>query len=221
MRTWTFAFGAFLATSAAACGGAMSPEAYGRFGAEVSARNEVRHQRASAELEARGYRFAPDEERVLSISGDTRERCVRMLDANDADAVERVSIVPTTPAAREASEPLELTVRARDVCGLFRGTVTELDGLRSDDSVEHIVRIVNESLARDPEGALVLVQSEHDVIQRHDVLVEQHCNLMPSPGDPLGPLPYVRVVLAAARPASVVARHEIEEVNMRCTQNSH
>ncbi len=214
-----------VALSITGCG-AISEQDFSRLAGEVGARNDARYALAAGELEARGFRFVDDERLFVSIDQETRRACREhqpTIDDVGALAPASLRLAPATTAGTARVEPITVTAWLGDVCSLYRDQVDLVLARRPDDTQLQLARVdERHRLARDPSGTLVAVSVTLRTVDRRSVLVERHCDHMPSPGeDPIERRIHVPVVLAPAALPVVEMVVDREELDVRCTNNTY
>jgi hypothetical protein len=114
-------------------------------------------------------------------------------------------------------------VSLEHACELFRSQRDTIDGVRPDGTSLRLVRLDDaHRLARDPDGTLVAVVGTERVTARREVLVQRHCDHMPSPvPDPAEHRIHVAVVQAEAPLPRVEIEFEREALDVRCTDNTY
>lgn len=204
----------------------MSERAYARISTATTARNQQRYRAAEAALQAKGYVFVDDEVLYATLTETTRDRCVRA-DASRAleDAKTTIHVIGQCRAGHPAPVAIELRVSELEACRFLQQSIHQLDGVRTDGSAvrTRIIAIDRDlRLARDRNGALVIVEVSRRAVSRREVLVKRSCDHMPSPGEPsLERQLHARVVLALAPPPRIEMVVEEEVLDVECTENTY
>jgi hypothetical protein len=209
---------------ASVAGCAMSESDFSRLAREVGARNDERYRLAEAAFVSRGFRLVDDERLYVSIDDETRRACrERAFEPDAPDARTTIRVAPATPAGETPVTPTAIEVDLDHVCELFRNQRETVDGTRADGSTLRLVRLDDSHrLARSPDGALVAVVGTERVTSRREVLVERHCDHMPSPvPDAVEHRIHVPVAFADAPLPRVELVYEHEALEVRCTDNTY
>lgn len=202
--------------------GAMSEAAYMDLESQVNARNVGRAGDAVAALEVEGFVFVDDSGTFAMLDDASHERCLGA--RHEPSAADEAPVTLTvrrhgTNGVERADERTAHEAPFAEACAFFRGDPATLSL-----SGDHLpLRRVTGRVARAPDGTLIFVHFVRRVVATHRVLVERSCDHMPTvEPDPLERGPdLVRVLALPEAPAVREVSLEVEEVDVRCTENTY
>ena len=213
----------------------MSRGGYERLAMEAEARNGERHQAAVEDLRRRGYTLVDvdDDIRVASLEDPGRTRCLDRaygIDRLDAgvlppDAPLRIQVGQMTRGGEQPKPPVFVVAPAENACAFFRqrGGPAELEVTKEDGSIGRLVPSAPRTLARGPNGELVMVDIRTKTVRTRKVLVDRTCDHMPrTEPDPLeNPSPVFVQWDRVPKLRSVVMTIEREAIEVECTDHTY